>query len=112
MSIKMFRRVEEGVNPDLEIGRYMAEQSDYHGASTVAGSVEYRRRGAASRYTLGVLHRYIPNQGTAWQYMLDQLSQYFERVAASSREPATDPPRQVLLRDPIDDPRTRVPGRS
>ena len=100
---KVFRRIEEGVNPDFEIGRYLAEQSDYHGASTVAGSVDYRRRGGGEPYTLGVLHRYIANQGTAWQYMLDQLSQYFERVAASSRELATDPPKPVSLRDPIDD---------
>src|SRR5262249_48251460 len=40
--------------------------------------------------TLGVLHRYVPNQGTAWQLTLDQLSQFFERVAALPR-PQTPP---------------------
>ena len=54
----------------------------------VVGFIEYRRRGAEP-ITLGVLHRYVPNQGTAWQYTLDQLSQYFERVAALS--PRTTP---------------------
>jgi maltose alpha-D-glucosyltransferase/alpha-amylase len=81
----MFRRVEEGVNPDLEIGRYLVEQSDYHGAAPVVGSIDYRRRGAEP-ITIGVLHRYVANQGNAWQYTLHQLSQYFERVAARSRE--------------------------
>ena len=97
---KVFRRIEEGVNPDLEIGRYLAEQTDYHGSATVVGSIDYRRRGSGEPCTLGVLHRYIANQGTAWQYMLDQLSRYFERVAALSRELATGPPRPVSLRDP------------
>ncbi len=101
---KVFRRIEEGVNPDLEVGRYLAEQADYHGAAAVAGSVDYRRRGGSGEsYTLGVLHRYVANQGTAWQYMLDQLSQFFERVAASSRELPAGPPPKVSLHDPIDD---------
>ena len=88
--LKTFRQIEEGVNPDLEIGRYLAEQPDYHGVTPVVGSMEYRRRGTEP-ITLGVLHRYVPNQGTAWQYTLDQLSQFFERVAALSREQLPKP---------------------
>ncbi len=77
----MFRRVEEGINPDLEIGRYLSERTDYHWVAPVVGFIEYRRRGAEP-ITLGILHRYVPNQGTAWQFTVDHLSQYFERVAA------------------------------
>jgi maltose alpha-D-glucosyltransferase/alpha-amylase len=89
--LKTFCRIEEGVNPDLEIGRHLAEQSGYQGAAPVVGYVEYRRRGAEP-VTLGVLHRYVPNQGNGWQYMLDQLSHYFERVAALSHERLLRPP--------------------
>jgi len=106
--LKVFRRIEEGVNPDLEIGRYLAGQTDYHGAATVVGSIDYRRRGGEEPSTLGVLHRYIANQGTAWRYMLDQLSQYFERVAALSRELPSGPPRPVALQDPAEG--NEVPG--
>jgi maltose alpha-D-glucosyltransferase/alpha-amylase len=88
--LKTFRQIEEGVNPDLEIGRYLADQPDYHGITPVVGFMEYRRRGAEP-ITLGVLHRYVPNQGTAWQFTLDQLSQFFERVAALSREQPPKP---------------------
>jgi maltose alpha-D-glucosyltransferase/alpha-amylase len=88
--LKMFHRIEEGVNPDLEFGRYLAAHPDYHGVAPVAGFIEYRRRGAEP-ITLGVLHQYVPNQGTAWQFTLDQLSQYFERVAALSHEQAPPP---------------------
>ncbi len=83
--LKTFRRTEEGVNPDLEVGRFLAFQRDYSGVAPVVGSVEYRRRGS-DPITLGVLHGYVPNQGTAWQFTLDQLSQFFERVATVSRE--------------------------
>ncbi len=88
--LKTFSRVEDGVNPDLEVGRALAQHSDYQGFAPVVGFIEYRRRGAAP-VTLGVLHRYVSNQGTAWQFTLDQLSQYFERVAALPRD--VSPPR-------------------
>src|SRR5581483_5900869 len=42
--------------------------------------------------TLGVLYRYVPNQGTAWQYTIDELSRYFERVAALPRDSPPRPP--------------------
>jgi maltose alpha-D-glucosyltransferase / alpha-amylase len=88
--LKMFRQVEEGVNPVLEIGRSLTARADYQGSAPVVGFIEYRRRGAEP-ITLGVLHRYVPNQGTAWQFTLDHLSQYFERVAALSRDQVPPP---------------------
>jgi maltose alpha-D-glucosyltransferase/alpha-amylase len=98
---KVLHRVEEGVNPDLELARYLTERTDYHGAAPIVGYIEYRRRGA-DPLTLGVLHGYVPNQGTAWQAALDQLSQYFERVAALSRELPPTPPVPVSLTEEFD----------
>ena len=92
---KPLRRIEEGVNPDVEIGRELTA-AGFTGVAQVAGYVEYRRRGAAPA-TIGVLRRFVPNQGTAWQYTLDQLSAYFERVAALSREHPPTPPHGVPL---------------
>jgi len=89
--LKAFRQLEDGVNPDLEIGRYLARQTEYNGAAPVVGFLEYRRRGAEPT-TLAVLHRYVANNGTAWQHTLDELSRYFERVAALSREKLPQPP--------------------
>ena len=90
--LKTFRRVQEGVNPDLEIGRFLDRQTIYRGFAPIVGSIEYRRRGSEP-ITLGVLHRHVANQGTAWQFTVDQLSQYFERVAALPRNggPSSSP---------------------
>ncbi len=79
--LKMFRTVEHGINPGLEIGRYLATKTNDHGVAPVMGSIEYRRRGTEP-ITLGVLRRFVKNHGTAWQYTVDQLSQFFERTAA------------------------------
>src|SRR5207248_3108114 len=60
--LKVFRRVEAGINPELEIGRFLTERTTFRQIAPVAGSLEYRPlRGEAS--TLAVLTAYVPNQG-------------------------------------------------
>jgi maltose alpha-D-glucosyltransferase / alpha-amylase len=89
--LRTYCRVEDGVNPDVEIGRYLTEHPSYRGAAPVLGSLELRR-GSSEPATLCVLHQFVPNQGTAWQYTLDHLSGFFERVAAHSKEQPPIPP--------------------
>jgi maltose alpha-D-glucosyltransferase / alpha-amylase len=79
--LKMFRRADEGINPDLEIGRFLTETAEFANVPPVVGSIEYRRKGGASM-TLGILQQFVPNVGDAWSYTLDSLSHYFERALA------------------------------
>ena len=80
-SLKVYRRIEEGVNPDLEISAFLSSRQHFESVAPLLGSLEYRRRNAPP-ITLAVLHQYVVNQGTAWRLTLDQLSLFFERVAA------------------------------
>lgn len=81
MILKLFRKVEDGINADLEIGRYLTEKTTFNNIPSVLGSLEYvRSRGQNA--TLGVLQTFVTNQGDAWQYTLDAVSIYFERVLA------------------------------
>ena len=77
--LKLFRRVETGVNPDLDLGRFLSEERDFGNIAPVAGALECRRRNGELS-TLGVLHGFVPNEGVAWQYTLDTLGRYFEAV--------------------------------
>jgi maltose alpha-D-glucosyltransferase / alpha-amylase len=79
--LKVFRRVEEGVNPEVEVGRYLVERAGFGHTAPVLGVIEYVGR-HSEPVTLAMLQAYVPNEGTAWQYTLDELSRYFERVAA------------------------------
>jgi maltose alpha-D-glucosyltransferase/alpha-amylase len=83
LMFKSFRRIEDGINPDLEISQHLANA--HPPVAPLAGHIEWRRPGAEPA-TLAVLHQYVPNQGTAWQLALDQLSLFYERVAALSQE--------------------------
>ncbi len=87
--LKVFRRLEEGVNPDLEVGRYFARTKSFSQVSPLLGAIEFcPRRGEP--ITLAVLQEYVAHEATAWQYTLDELSRYFERVLAlpAQAEPA------------------------
>ena len=106
--LKTFRKLEDGINPTLEIGRFLTERQDIPGVVPVVGYVEYRRMGREPN-TLAVLRQYVPNQGDAWQYTLDQLSSYFERVAAHSKEQPPRPPAHVPLVGAIEPPTQAEP---
>ncbi len=92
--LKLFRKLEPGENPDLEIGRFLTEQTDFRNIPPVAGSIEYRpARGpnqSGEPATLAILQGYVDNQGDAWRFTLDFLSRYFERVL--SRGDLAPPP--------------------
>ncbi len=85
MILKIFRRIDQGVNPDLEIGTYLTEEAAFPHTPPVGGSLQYRRA-HEEPMTLAVLMGFVPNQGDAWQYTLDNLGRFFERVTARSAD--------------------------
>jgi maltose alpha-D-glucosyltransferase/alpha-amylase len=83
--LKLLRRVEEGVNLDLEIGLFLTEKSSFVHSPPVAGALEYRPH-HAQPITLGILHGFVPNQGDAWKYTLDVLGNFFEMALATKAD--------------------------
>jgi maltose alpha-D-glucosyltransferase/alpha-amylase len=77
--LKLFRKVEEGINPDLEIGRFLTEKKVLEHFAAVAGALEYRTSDGGMM-TLGILQEFIPDTRDAWSYTLDGLRDYFEHV--------------------------------
>jgi maltose alpha-D-glucosyltransferase / alpha-amylase len=85
--LKMFRRLQDGVNPDVEISRFITEKTSFEQVPALAGSFEFRQgqnRGA----TLGILQSWIRNEGDAWRYTLDHLADFFESSSAMATLPA------------------------
>jgi maltose alpha-D-glucosyltransferase/alpha-amylase len=88
--LKLFRRLAEGVNPDLEIGRFLTERARFGHTAKVAGALEYRTgRGAPT--TLAILHQQIENEGDAWRYTLDEIERAFEEALARHPGGVPDP---------------------
>lgn len=88
--LKLFRRLEAGINPDQEIGVFLTEKVAFAHVPPLAGALEYRRKGAAAGepISLALLQGFVPNQGDAWRYTLDSLQAYFERALTYYAPPA------------------------
>jgi maltose alpha-D-glucosyltransferase/alpha-amylase len=94
--LKLFRRVADGVNPDLELGRFLTEKTSFTHIAPVAGALEYRSHTGASS-TVGILHGFVPHRGDAWAYTLEALDRYFAAARARQREEHAVVPHQPLL---------------
>jgi trehalose synthase-fused probable maltokinase len=83
--LKFFRRLEEGVNPDLEMGGFLTEKAHYQHTPQLLGALEYRgARGLGM--TQGILQGFVPNQGDAWQYTMKSISAFYNEVGKNSAE--------------------------
>jgi maltose alpha-D-glucosyltransferase/alpha-amylase len=74
--LKMYRRVEEGINPDSELTRHLTEDTSFAHIPAYAGVIHWQRKHAGPM-TLALLQQFIPNQGDAWSYTLDNIDRSF-----------------------------------
>src|SRR5258708_19073376 len=63
--LKLFRRLQFGPNPDVEVGRFLTEQSQFRGTPAVVGSLDYLSPDG-QQASLALLQRVEPNPGDAW----------------------------------------------
>jgi maltose alpha-D-glucosyltransferase/alpha-amylase len=78
--LKLFRRLESGINPDFEIGWFLTESKRFERLPRVAGAIEYYRSGSEP-ITLALLQSFIVNQGDGWHHALEELGRYYQRVS-------------------------------
>lgn len=96
LMLKFFRRVEQGVNLDLEMGRFLTERAAFQHVPPVGGSIEYRSRGGETA-TLALLQGFAPNRGDAWRTTLQMLDSYLARVPAREPQSSGLPPRVSVV---------------
>ena len=79
--LKLFRKIEPGINPDVEIGAFLTAQGFKH-TPAVLGALTYRAKGgdAMTEYAAGMLQTFVPNEGDAWKYTLESLTGFFDRT--------------------------------
>jgi maltose alpha-D-glucosyltransferase/alpha-amylase len=103
--LKVFRRLSEGLNPEIEMGRFLTDRTAYPNIAPFAGAIEYQvpHRPPVS---VAILQGFVANEGDAWRYTLDQLTQYVERVVVRVErgEAAPDASGPALARTEQDPP--------
>jgi maltose alpha-D-glucosyltransferase / alpha-amylase len=75
--LKAFRRVQAGVNPELDVGRFLTEVAHYPNVVPLAGSVEYLAEDGTP-FTLVLLQAFVANQGDGWEYTINYLVRFLE----------------------------------
>jgi maltose alpha-D-glucosyltransferase/alpha-amylase len=77
--MKIFRRLESGINPDIEISRFLTEKGKYKNIPAFAGSIEIGHN-IKDTMNICILQQYIPSESSAWSYTQDNIKSFFELV--------------------------------
>jgi maltose alpha-D-glucosyltransferase/alpha-amylase len=76
--LKIFRRIYISMNPDYEISRFLTERMDFKNSPAYMGSISVVLHDG--NITLGLMQELVPNQGDAWQFMLDEVDTIFQNL--------------------------------
>lgn len=76
--LKIFRRIYISTNPDYEISRFLTERMDFKSSPAYTGSISVNL--SEGNITLGLMQELVPNQGDAWQFMLDEMDRIFDNL--------------------------------
>ncbi|MBX2954535.1 MAG: maltose alpha-D-glucosyltransferase [Cyclobacteriaceae bacterium] len=82
---KFYRKLEREINPDLEIVRFLSENTSFSNSPKYAGSVEFVDSDG-SVIVFGLLQEKVENQGEAWSMTTDSVGRFFERVITKAKK--------------------------
>jgi trehalose synthase-fused probable maltokinase len=89
--LKLFRRLEAGEHPDVEVTRFLTLDAGFPNTPTLLGVI--RLESSNTEPTIaGMLQEFLPNSIDAWKWTLEQGREYFDRPEAVRGAGA--PPRQ------------------
>jgi maltose alpha-D-glucosyltransferase/alpha-amylase len=81
--LKLFRRLQPGINPDYEIGRQLTERVGYARVPAVTGAFEHRMT-AEQPMTIALLQQLVESQADGWSHATDEVSRFYEAVAGTA----------------------------
>ena len=82
--LKLFRRLHWGLNPELELGRFLTEREFAH-TPPLAGALEYHRADG-ERLALAAVHGWVPKAESGWDYTARALDRYYVRMLSLATE--------------------------
>jgi maltose alpha-D-glucosyltransferase / alpha-amylase len=84
--VKIYRKLEPGINPEVEIGRFLTEVAGFANTPALLGAAEVVE--GDKRSAIGVVHAFVSNQGDAWTVSAAYLDRFVDeqRLLASNDE--------------------------
>jgi malto-oligosyltrehalose trehalohydrolase len=87
--LKIIRKVEEGIHPELEVSRFLTADAGFTGTPALLGWVDLEGGGGKGAQTLSILQAFVPNQGDAWSWILERLRHEGEACARDAAREET-----------------------
>ena len=79
---KSYRRLEPGVNPDLEVSAFLTQHTSFTRTPALAGSVRHVAAGGEET-AIGMLQAFLATSGDAWSWLLDRMMEPAGREAVA-----------------------------
>ncbi|OHB56554.1 MAG: maltose alpha-D-glucosyltransferase [Planctomycetes bacterium GWF2_50_10] len=83
--LKLYRKLEDGMNPDLELQAFLSDKADFKHVPAFCGAAEYIA-GEREPVLMGLLQGYVVNEGDGWAFAQNALSNYIEAVLGSKAD--------------------------
>jgi maltose alpha-D-glucosyltransferase / alpha-amylase len=77
--LKVYRKVGLGLNPEFEMLRHLTEIG-FENSPALAGAIDYVPFGDEPQ-SVAILQSAVQNQGTGWDWMMEELSRFYEYCA-------------------------------
>jgi len=87
--LKLYRRLREGIQPDVEVARFLTEETAFEATPALLGSVDWTAADGTVT-TLAAASQFVRNQGDAWTYVTEALDRDLEHREMASRAIAGD----------------------
>lgn len=84
---KAYRRLFQDTNPDLELTKFLSDESNFNNCPKYAGSVSWIKNEYAT-ISIGIMQERIDNIGEAWNHTLEMMRGYFDRIQATEIDPS------------------------
>jgi maltose alpha-D-glucosyltransferase/alpha-amylase len=86
--VKVYRKLEPGINPEIEVGRFLTEVAGFANSPALLGSVELVE--GNNRSAIAVVHAFVENQGDAWTVTSAYLDRFVDeqRLLAATEHPS------------------------
>ncbi len=70
--LKVFRKIREGVNPEVEIGEFLTRNTSFQAFPRLMGTIELQAAGEVT--TVAAAQAYIPSVGDAWAWITGRIN--------------------------------------
>jgi trehalose synthase-fused probable maltokinase len=86
--LKVIRKLEEGIHPELEVSRFLSERAGFTATPKLLGWLELEEAAANGTSTLSILQAFVSNEGDGWSWVLKQLARVTEPRAETALQEA------------------------